>query len=93
MHFAYFARAAPGLNSRVMNKTLLLIFVSLPVVFVSGFVPFFAHDIARLLFGSAEPAHERLVTLALPYVQLAFVFALARCIRRRHCAELRGEVR
>lgn len=93
MHFAYSGLPAAGLDSAVMNKTLLVVFLSLPATLASGFVPFFVYDIARLVFGSATPAEQRLVMLALPCIQLAFVFALAHCICRRHCAELRGEVR
>lgn len=70
-----------------MNKTLLLL---APGTLASSFVAYFISDIALLVFGSATHEKERLVMLALLIVQLAFVSALARCIRRRHCANLRA---
>jgi len=76
-----------------MNRTFQLIALSLPAIFAAGSVPFYVCDIARLVFGDATPAEERMVMLALPCIQLAVAFVLARCIRRRHCADLRAEVR
>ena len=73
-----------------MNKTMFLLALSLPGTFASSFVGYFIGDIALLVFASATPEKERLVMLALLVVQLAFAAALAYCIRRRHCANLRA---
>lgn len=76
-----------------MNKTLPLLVLSLPGTLASSVVSYFIRDIALLVFGSATHDKERVVMAALLCVQLAFVFCLARCMRRRHCADLRAEVR
>lgn len=88
--FAYSAGETARLDSSRMNKTLLLLVMSLPGTLGSSVVCYFIGDIALVLFGSATYDKERLVMLALLCLQLAFVFCLARCIRRRHCAELRA---
>lgn len=81
------------LDSSGMNKTLPLLVLSLPGTLAASAVSYFIRDIALLVFGNATHDEERVVMLALLCVQLAFVFCLARCIRRRHCADLRAELR
>lgn len=76
-----------------MNKTFLLLVLSLPGTLGSILICYFIGDIALLVFGRATYDKERLIMLALLCLQLAFVFCLARCIRDRHCADLRADVR
>lgn len=73
-----------------MNKTLPLLLLFLPGTLASSILAYYTRDISLLVFGSATFEQERLVMLALLFIQIAYAAGMARCIRRRHCASFRA---